>query len=227
MKKVIKKVVAKAPVKKTGAKKPMMKPGGIFKRTKEDINIKSKPNPEFPGYGTASDGYKTSRTNPITGKVVEKSKVTNSQNDPDYGKKIVNDIRTRTVKDKEGNIIKQKTKTFDIERRDIAKNPFYGDKANKAFNKYNQSRIKPLYSVDKKTVVKTKNGEGIEKTNSYLGREKLTSLSEDKLKSFSGKERKKVSVPVQKAGGATKAAYKKGGAVKVTAKKLMVKSKKK
>jgi hypothetical protein len=218
MKKVIKKVVAKAPVKKTVAKKPMMKSGGIFKRTKEDINIKSKPNPEFPGYGTASDGYKTSRTNPITGKVVEKSKVTNSKNNPDYGNEKVNDIRTRTVKDKEGTIIKQKTKTFDINRRDIAKNPFYGgdsNKANKAFNKYNENRVvKPLYSVDKKTVVKTKNGEGIEKTNSYLGREKLISLSKDKPKSYSGKERKKVSVPVQKTGGATKAAYKKGGAVK-------------
>ena len=61
MKKVIKKVVAKAPVKKTVAKKPMMKSGGSkkpFRKTQDGVNY-----PNFQGPMTESaqkeyDNYK-------------------------------------------------------------------------------------------------------------------------------------------------------------------------
>lgn len=161
MKKVIKKVVAKAPVKKTVAKKPMMKSGGAKKSLPKAQVGKQTPFQDYmktPG-AVASDTVMSRKPFTSTSfdrSTLEKPKAKNPQN-------------TKAL-------IEASEKTYGM---DVWDRPWTtGTK-----NKY------------------------------------LTPEEEKGFRSMG---------PLQKKGGATKAAYKKGGAVKkVTAKKVMVKSKKK
>jgi hypothetical protein len=158
--------------------------------TKRPLRTKEQVYDDPYGKGKYSLGFKSSRTNPITNKTVEKSRITTGSNG-----RPQTETKTRTVTDRKGNV-KQKIKTYDV--GPVVK-PSTADKY----------RIKEKYSADKKTKTVTKNGEGFKKTNNYLGRNKKIKLAQDAWRTYSGREKVKVSaddLKKQKVGGATKAA---------------------
>jgi hypothetical protein len=180
-----KKAVSKKVVKKTtkpkstkrvikyedGGKKSILKTKGIKRplRTKEDIYN----DPD--GYGMYEIGYKTSRTNPITGRKVEKSKTTSGTKSITNNYMPKEETRKKIITDKKGNV-KEKIKSFKIE----------GEVGSKNF------KLKPKYYVDRKTKTVTKNGEGFKKTNLYVGRDKKVKLSQDAFRNYSGREKVKI-----------------------------------
>lgn len=168
----IKKMAAKKVVKKTAVKKPIakkpirkMQDGGTKKplRTKEVINTSTPPkNPSLEvNASTPVKGFKTTRTSPITGRTIEKTQVT-------VGNYMPDEMRSKVVTDKDGNVIKRK-------KTEIA----VGAKAN------TYSSIPGGYAPIKKTVTKTKKervpyGFGIEVEEDKL----RTTKESQKVKNF-------------------------------------------
>jgi hypothetical protein len=182
-KKVVKKATKPKSTKRVikyedGGKKSILKSKGIKRplRTKERVNESND------DYGIYEIGYKTSRTNPITGRKVEKSKTTSGfkaiddedvrQMGMDYLPK--KETRKKTIIDKKGNV-KEKVKIFGI-----------------TTVKSKNSKLKPKYYASKKTKTVTKNGEGFKKTNDYVGRDKKIKLSQDSFRNYSGREKVKI-----------------------------------
>ena len=210
MKKVIKKAVAKAPVKKTVAKKPMMKTGGSKKplrKAQTGKNVQQMTDAEKKAYAEAWD--KSQNKESI--RAGEKAYLANKdgrvsmvdyagRNQPFYTKTIDTTGLSKGVKN------------FELER-DIDRG-----------KGYNPSYTPITKTAALKTINKWKN-----ETNKQKVEDNKQKVEANRQKVYANANKVAVNAAkYEKNGGATKSTYKKGGAVKkVTAKKVMVKSKKK
>jgi len=211
MKKVIKKVVAKAPVKKTVAKKPMMKSGGAKKPLRK-----------------AQDG-KTVQQMTDAEKKAYSDMVLNSQN-KEYiqaGEKgyFANKDGRVSMVDYAGRSQPFYTKTIDTTGLAKGKKNFELER--------DIDRGQAYYDPSYTPITKTAALKAINNWKNQTNREKVEAnkkkVEENKQKVWANANKVAVNAAkYEKDGGATKSTYKKGGAVKkVTAKKVMVKSKKK
>jgi hypothetical protein len=213
MKKVVKKPVAKAPVKKTVAKKPMMKSGGAKKSlpkaqtgTQTGKNVQQMTDAEKKAYAEAWD--KSQNKESI--RAGEKAYLANKdgrvsmvdyagRNQPFYTKTIDTTGLSKGVKN------------FELER-DIDRG-----------KGYNPSYTPITKTAALKTINKWKN-----ETNKQKVEDNKQKVEANRQKVYANANKVAVNAAkYEKNGGATKSTYKKGGAVKITAKKVMVKSKKK
>lgn len=206
MKKVIKKAVAKAPVKKTVAKKPMMKSGGTKKSLPKaqtgqtGKNVQQMTDAEKKAYAEAWD--KSQNKESI--KAGEKAYLANKDGRVsmvDYAGRN-RPFYTKTI-DTTG--LAKGQKNFELER-DIDRGKGYN----------------PSYTPITKTAA-------LRTINKWKNETNKQKVEANKQKVYANANKVAVNAAkYEKKGGATSSTYKKGGVVKkVTAKKVMVKSKKK
>ena len=214
MKKVINKVVAKAPVKKTVAKKPMMKSGGAKKPLRKahtgiqtGKNVQQMTDAEKKAYSDALD--KSQNKESI--RAGEKAYLANKdgrvsmvdyagRNQPFYTKAIDTTGLSKGVKNFE--------LERDFDQKGLGNNPSY-------------TPITKTAAL--RTINKWKN-----EINKQKVEDNRQKVEDNRQKVYANANKVAVNAAkYEKNGGTTKSTYKKGGVVKVTAKKVMVKSKKK